>query len=177
MAAAAAVATTLAVPAGAQAATKSVDAGTPLKSQRVIGNQLGSDVNDYFPHSVTIHVGDRVRWVPTGFHTVDIPPRGGRPLPLVSPTGAKVAGANDAAGNPFWFNGQDVLSFTPAVGRDRWGGKAPFNGARRVESGAPQSQKPKPYTVTFRKTGTFTYFCDIHAGMKGRVRVVPRGRP
>src|SRR4029078_4544361 len=35
----------------------------------------------------------------------------------------------------------------------------------------PLSPKLKPITLTFKKTGTCTYFCNIHAGMKGKVTV------
>ena len=29
-------------------------------------------------------------------------------------------------------------------------------------------------TVKFTKAGTYTYFCDIHPGMKGKVKVVSK---
>ena len=49
-----------------------------------------------------------------------------------------------------------------------------YTGAKRVESGAPLAQKPKPFTVKFTKSGTYTYYCNIHAGMKGTVKVVSK---
>jgi plastocyanin len=57
-----------------------------------------------------------------------------------------------------------------------YGKSATFNGTQRVESGLPLSNKPKPFTVKFTKAGTFTYFCNLHAGMKGTVRVVPASK-
>ena len=35
------------------------------------------------------------------------------PLPFLTPNGQKVAGALDAAGQAFWFNGQRDLRFNP----------------------------------------------------------------
>jgi plastocyanin len=48
-----------AMPAAAQAGTKTVDMGVPVKSQSELPAQV--DVNDFFPHSVTIRAGDTVR--------------------------------------------------------------------------------------------------------------------
>src|SRR3954451_3997758 len=44
-------------------------------------------------------------------------------------------------------------------------------------SGLPLSNKPKALTVRFTRTGTFRYFCDVHFGMTGIVRVVGGSRP
>src|SRR3954468_20039314 len=159
----------LAVPAAAQAATKVVDMGVPGPSQKAF-QQSGADVNDFFPHGATVHVGDSIKFVPVGFHTVDLVPKGGLPLALFSPAG-KVSGENDAAGNPFWFNGQDKLGFTPALLTQNFGKKLSYGGSKRVNSGLPLANKPKPLTVKFKKAGSFTYYCDIHPGMKGRVTV------
>jgi plastocyanin len=164
----------LAAPAASQAATKLVSMGLPPSSTtKTIENNFG-DVNDFFPHGITVHVGDKVKFAPFGFHTVDLIPKGGNALPLIAPTGQKVSGANDAAGQPFWFNGQDQLFFSPGLFASNFGKSVSYNGSKRVESGAPVSQKPKPMTVKFTKTGSFTYFCNIHPGMKGTVTVKPK---
>src|SRR4051794_33547598 len=92
-----ALALTVAFPAFAHAAQKTVDVGLPLASQKTF-QSTGSDVNDFFPHQVSIHVGDTVRFVPTGFHTVDLPGQRTRKLPLVTPLTGTVAGSLDAAG-------------------------------------------------------------------------------
>jgi plastocyanin len=155
----------------AQARTKSVDMGLPLRAQEEFNERYGVDVNDFFPHSVTIRAGDSVRFRPTGFHTVDIPPKGGGPVPLFSPTGQKVAGVNDAAGVPFWFNGQDQLGFTPALLVSGFGKRFTYRGRKRVESGVPLSENVKPMRVKFTKRGTYRYYCDVHAGMNGTVVV------
>jgi plastocyanin len=167
----------LAIPAAsAGAATRTVTMGPTPDVERQLNTRFASDVNDFFPHGTTIHVGDRIRFVPTTFHTVDFPRRGQGAIPLFSPTGEKVVGARDAADLPFWFNGQDQLGFTPALTRSGFGKSFTFNGRRRVESGLPLQDRPKPMTVRFTRAGRFTYLCDVHAGMKGTVRVRPRGR-
>ena len=170
-----AVAALLAVPGVAEAKTKSVNLGIPPKSAKAF-EPLGVDVNDFFPHEVTINRGDKVKFLPVGFHSFDLPARGGAMIPLISPTGDKVAGVNDAAGQPFWFNGQDMVGFTGALAQGTFGKKLSYNGSKRVASGLPLGNNLKPVTVTFKKTGKFTYFCNIHAGMKGIVSVKPKGK-
>jgi plastocyanin len=164
----------LAVPAAANAATKTVDMGLPTSQQKAFQKQF-ADVNDFFPHGTTIHAGDSIKFVPTGFHTVDIPRKGGSALALILPTGQTIANNLDAANAAFWFNGQSNVSFNPALGPPGlFGKKATFTGAKRIESGLPLAAKPKSFTVKFTKTGTYTYYCDIHAGMKGTIKVVSK---
>jgi len=165
----------LALPAVSEAATKTVNMGIPPASAKAF-QPTGSDVNDFFPHGVTIHKGDKIKFLPVGFHSVDIPPRGGDMVPLISPTGQKVAGENDAANQPFWFNGQDLVGFTPSLfPPGNFGKKVSYNGSKRVASGLPLAEDLKPVTVTFKKTGKITYFCNVHAGMKGVVSVKSKG--
>jgi plastocyanin len=171
-----AVGALLALPGVADAATKSVNMGIPPANGKAF-QDAGTDVNDYFPHSVTIAKGDKIKFLPVGFHSFDLPARGSDMLPLISPTGDKVAGANDAAGAPFWFNGQDQVGFTAALAQGTFGKKLSYNGGKRVMSGLPLGEKLKPVTVTFKKVGRFTYYCNIHAGMKGSVTVKPKGKP
>jgi plastocyanin len=158
------------LPAAAQAATKVVDMGVPPASQKAF-HKYQADVNDFFPHGVTIHVGDAVTFVPAGFHTVDLPAKGDDPLPFVTPHGP-VSGASDAAANPFWFNGQQQLGFNPGLLEGVFGKKLAYNGSARIQSGLPIQDRPKPFTVRFGKAGSFTYFCNIHPGMTGVVKVV-----
>jgi plastocyanin len=163
----------LAAPSAASAATKTVDLGVPLKQQHRF-QVLGTDVNDFFPHGVSIHAGDTVKFVPTGFHDVDLPAKGKKPLPLLV-TGAPASGSLDAAGNPFWFNGQPNLGFNPAVaGVSGYGKHFTYTGAKSIVTGLPLADHPKPLTIRFPKTGTYSYYCDIHPGMKGVVRVLAK---
>ena len=173
MAAIAAAVGVLAVPAAASAATKTVNMGLPIPAQKQF-QSTGADVNDFFPHGVTIHAGDSVKFVPTGFHTVDLPAKGGKPLGLIAPAGITGPVA-DAAGAQFWFVGQPLLGFTPALGPPGlFGKKATYTGAKRVQSGLPLSEKPKSFAIKFPKTGTYTYYCTVHSGMKGTVKVVSK---
>ena len=80
-----AVASLVAVPGVASAATKTVDMGTPISAQKAI-QRAGSDANAFFPSRITIHVGDTVKFVPTGFHTVELPGKGAKPTPLLART-------------------------------------------------------------------------------------------
>jgi plastocyanin len=159
----------------AQAATKTVYMGVPASSQKAFA-RYGADVNAYFPGTITIRRGDKVRFLPVGFHSVDLPPRGQKPMALLSSTGA-IAGASDANGVPFWFNGQQSLQFTPSLLQSNFGRTATYNGSRGTDSGIPLGNKLKPFTVRFTKTGTFTYYDNLHSGVKGKVRVLsPRSR-
>jgi plastocyanin len=163
----------LAVPGLAQAKTRTVSMGAPVQVQEAF-QQSGLEVNDFFPHGVKINVDDTVSFAPAGFHTVDIPAKGGKPLELLSPTGQKVAGAVDAKGAPFWFNNQDVFGFTPSLLQSTFGKKVKYNGKKRVESGAPLGENLKPLKVKFKKAGTYRYYCDVHVGMTGVVKVVKK---
>lgn len=172
----------LALPSGAMAATKTVLAGKPPNWAKLAPKTLGAkfvkqyapDVNDFFLHRVTIHVGDRVSFVATGPHTVDLPGRSNEDLPFLLP-GKPVTGVNDAAGNPFWFNGKvPTFGSNPAlVGPS---GGTTYNGTTRIDSGRLIGA-PKPFNVTFTKAGTYKFFCDVHKGMIGYIVVKPQGTP
>lgn len=165
----------LLAPAGAQAATKSVIAG-PAASKPPKGFPKDGDTNAFYRKNVTVHVGDKVRWTLNGFHTVTFAAKGKKPPPFISPDLAnRIAGANDAAGAPFWFNGQPRLILDPQ-GAFPVGGKT-YDGSKPASSGAPLADgKPKPYTLKFTKTGRFGYVCTIHPGMKGTVKVLAKSR-
>jgi plastocyanin len=173
----AAAAVALAVPGAAQAASKSVFMGTPPSASKSL-QKYGADVNAYFPSSIAIHVGDSVKFAPVGFHDVHFLGKSGKPTTPFIPSGKTIAGVNDAAGIPFWFNGQPQLApnpkvFTPA---GKLGKTVVTNGTKEIYSGAPITNRPKPMTVRFTKAGLFRYVCDIHPGMKGAVRVVARSK-
>ena len=143
--------------------------GVPIKAQSKLPAQV--DVNAFFPTTVTIRAGDTVRFRATGFHNVDLPPKGDTLLPLIVPTGQKIAGVNDAAIHPFWFNGADQVGFNPALLVSGFGKSFTYRGNKRVGTGLPLTQNTKPMRVKFPKKGKYTYFCDIHPGMEGQVVV------
>src|SRR5690242_9218719 len=169
----ASAAAALLVPAAAQAKTKTVSVGPPLAAAKKMGET--TTANAFFPSKLTVNVGDSVKFAPAGFHTVNFPKKGDGPFDLIIPTGQKVAGSNDAAGAAFWFNGQDALSLNPAFATaNAWGKKTTYTGAKGIESGLP-GEKSKPLTVKFTKAGTYTYYCDLHPGMKASVTVAKKG--
>jgi plastocyanin len=171
-----ALAVALLVPAGASAATKKLFAGPPV-SKPPAGAPKDGDTNAFYRKLVTIHVGDKVRWTLNGFHTVTFPAKGQKPPAFIGPDpeGRKVEGQNDAAGAPFWFNGQTLL-ILEQNGAFPVGGKT-YNGKKLVSSGAPLSNgRPKPVTIKFTKAGTYQYYCTIHPGMRARVKVVKKGK-
>jgi plastocyanin len=164
-----------ALPAMASARAHLVWAGGTPKFQKQIGKAFGAEALDFFPHSVTIHQGDTITWngMSIGFHSIDVPKKGGADLPLILPTGTTASGLNDAAGNPFWFNGQPNVGFNPALSAAS-GGKS-YDGSTRAESGLPLG-KPKPYKLRFTKPGTYVYFCDVHYDMRGTIVVRPQSK-
>ncbi len=83
VAAVAAVTALVAIPVTAQAATKTVSIGTTAAAQKAL-QSYGADANDFFPHGVTIHVGDSVKFLAVGLPHVDLPKKGGTFLPLLT---------------------------------------------------------------------------------------------
>jgi plastocyanin len=162
---------------GAQAATKTVSAGPPLKTTPK-GVPADGDGNAFFRKDVTIHAGDRVKWVFSGFHDVVIPAKGDKPPSLAVPDPAHpVSGVNDAGGAAFFFNGLPRFPVNPIL-LGAQGGKT-YTGKQRLNSALPLAGAPKPYKVRFTKPGTYTYYCSIHLGnpsMQGTVRVLKRKR-
>ena len=147
------------LPGGRERQTKAVGMGPSKQVGRrcpEAGQQpedrLPADVNAFFPHGITIHVGDKVRFVPIGFHTVDLPAGGGAAAAadLARPA-RRSSGAVDAAGAPFWFNGQPARLQPAARCAGRFGKSRRYNGSRRPQRPAA-GRKPKPMTV------------DVHEG-------------
>jgi plastocyanin len=173
LAAALAVAATAAVtPSAASAATHTVFAGAAGASPNPPAQY---SANGFFRKTLTIHVGDSVRWQFRGFHTVTFPARGQAvPEFLGANPSAPVSGINDAAGRPFWFNGQPTFTPNPQVAAPQGG--TTVTGSRLVNSGLPSGTPPKPFTARFTRAGTFGYVCAIHPGMRGTVRVVSQSR-
>jgi plastocyanin len=160
----------LTLPVAAQASTKTVSMGPPQTAAKTF-EKLQAEVNAFFPSQTTIHVGDTVAFAP-GFHNVDIPAKGAKPASFLVPTSQSAADVKDEAGNPFWFNGQPLFGFNPAIlGAAK---TATFNGKKSVVGPVPVLGKPFVFKVKFTKTGTFSYHCDIHPGMKGKVHVVAK---
>ncbi len=158
------------------AGTKTVYPGGPVKYQNKLARATGAGVDNFMINRVTINVGDSVVWnakaQANGFHTIDFPKKGGSDLPLFVP-GKPVTGAKDAAGNPFWFNGQPSVGLNGVLFAPSGGTK--YNGSSRVDSGLPVNPKQKNFKLTFTKAGVYRYFCDVHPGMIGYVVVKAKG--
>ena len=174
----------LAFPAAAHAATKTVYMGAPPKDQKKFNQPYGTDVVDFFPSNVTIAAGDSVKFDLVAFHNVDFPPKGGKMLEQLVQT-TPVTNAVDAAGNKFWYSdtGAPNFAFAPELQNENngLGHSYVYTGKKRIISHIPLNsahpfQPFKPMTVKFPKAGTFTYFCDLHPGMKGTVTVLKKGK-
>jgi plastocyanin len=153
----------------AAAATKTVTAGPAAK----LPDELV--VNDFFRNRVTVRAGDSVQWRFAGFHNVVFPKKGDKPPGLFAPDPANpVTGSLDAAGKPFFFNGLPRIAIEPGSAFPQ-GGKT-YDGSALTGSGIPDDEGAKPYKLKFPKTGTYTYYCTIHPGMKGTVKVVAKSR-
>ena len=130
-------------------------------------------VDNFLINRVTINVGDTVVWngkaLANGFHSVNFPKKGGKPLPLIVPTGKQVTGVLDAAGNPFWFNNVvPQLGFNPQLFAPS-GGKT-YNGSKAVDSGLPLG-KPKDFKLKFTKAGRLQVLLQRpprHGRVRGR---------
>jgi plastocyanin len=154
--------------AAAQAATKDVYAGTPPKGVLKGVPPIALD-NAFYPKKVTINKGDRIAFRIAGFHNVLSVPKGTEAPALFVPNpDAPVTGAKDPAGADYWFNGQPSIAPNPQVVAPV--GPKVVDGSQLVGSGLPQGP-PKPYKLRFPKTGTYTFLCSVHPGMKMTVTV------
>ncbi len=169
-----------ALPASANAITKTVYAGAPPSALGEAVHALGKknlqryspEVTQFFQRRVTINTGDAVSFVLEGFHTVDFPGRSNEDLPLLV-KGRTVKGVKDPAGKLFWFDGHvPSVGLNPALFAPP--SSTTYDGSTRLDSGIPNGP-PKPLKVTFTKPGVYKYFCDIHPGMIGYVVVKPTG--
>jgi plastocyanin len=153
-----------------------VVAGPPIKKTPA-GVPKDGDINRFFPSAVKVHAGDSVKFTIAGFHLINFPKQGAGAPPLAMPDMTHPAtNVLDAAGAPFWFNGQGTPVIPAEVGLGTGSGK-PYTGAAPAGSGFPTGENPKPFVVKFPKAGTFTYYCPLHPGMKGTVSVVAKSKP
>jgi plastocyanin len=163
----------LLVPAGAQAATKTVSAGIPVAQAK--GMPPESTGNAFYPKTLKVNAGDDVAFKIAGLHNVVFPVKGEAAPAFHAPDpAAPVAGVKDAAGADFWFNGQPNWGLNMALLAP--GGDNVVDGKALDGSGVFAGQgAPPDYVVSFPKRGTYTYLCSIHPGMKGKVKVLPKG--
>lgn len=155
-----------------------VAGGPPPKAGQAPGVNFPKELNlnGFFRRRITIHVGDSVRWVFSRrvVHTVTFLAPGQKRPTLEQPDPSHpYSGFMDAAGAPFWFNGQPSLLIPTDHALPVGGGST--DGTKYLNSGlsAPAFHS---YKVRFTKTGTFRYLCLVHPGMAGTVKVRARGR-
>ena len=162
----------LLVPAGAQAATKTVSAGLPVAKAKAMPAE--STGNAFYPRTVSVNAGGKVAFKIAGLHNVIFPAKGAKPAPFHAPdAAAPVTGAKDAAGADFWFNGQPNWKLD--MGQLAPSGDGAVDGKALDGSGVFAGQgAPPDYVVSFPEKGTYTYLCSIHPGMKGKVKVLPK---
>jgi plastocyanin len=163
----------LAVPATAGAKTWTAWAGAPGKAPA--GTPKNTSLNVFLPSTLKIRQGDSVRIKNNDFHTASFLARGQKIAAAFTPDAAAAtySGLNDAAGNPFYFNGKPKLVYNPTV-------FAPL-GSTTVGDGKEHSSgaygKPlgrAAVTYKFPKRGTYTLVCLIHPGMKSKIQVVAK---
>jgi plastocyanin len=162
----------------AGAKTKAVLAGGPPPKASQAGSvkvPKALNLNGFYRRRITINVGDSVRWILSRrvVHTVTFLRPGDKRPALEAPDPARpYTGFNDAAGAPFWFNGQPSLLIPTEHAFPEGGGST--DGTQYKNSGL-SAPAFKPYKLKFTKTGTFRYLCLVHPGMAGTVRVVRKG--
>ncbi len=124
----------------------------------------GVEVMAFFPDTVTIHVGDTVRWTQNTneIHTVTFLAGGAMPdfiVPGADPSVSPIM-LNPVVGNPA----------APAGGQ--------YDGSTYANSGLMglEPGQVQQFSLTFTQEGTFDYVCVIHgAMMSGKVVVVGNG--
>jgi plastocyanin len=140
------------------------------------GTPKQTTLNQFFPARIRINAGDKVTFNSFGFHTVSY---GGKPAQIFIPDPQKATyeGINDAAGQPYYFDGLPKFIYNvPAL--SPYGGTT-IVGKKPVSAGVVSSDGKKPATATFTfpKVGFYTMLCKIHPGMKMQVVVKPEGEP
>ncbi len=137
------------------------------------GTGTATDANNgFFPPDLTIRAGDSVSWKSGGvlFHTVSfgLDPR---KIPLAIPVGKDAHGApilevNPAITTPVIPAGGVYTGGVANSGVGLTGNYAALPGQTFIKA---------PFVLTFSKPGVYRYYCLIHPGMAGVIRVVAAG--
>jgi plastocyanin len=163
----------LAVPAtaGAKVTIWTAYAGSPT-TKAPSGTPKQASLNLFFPSTLKIHQGDSVRIKNNEFHTASFLAKGQKVPAAFSPdpAGGTYSDLNDAAGNPFYFNGKPKLLYNPAV----FGpvGSKTVSDTKEHSSGVYGKALGSPaVTYKFTRRGSYTLLCLIHPGMKAKITV------
>lgn len=164
----------LALPAAASAATKTVFTGPAGKPPAGVPKDAG--INAFAPKSIKLRAGDTLKFQITGCPAVVVNRPGEAPPFVVDDPERKITGVKDAAGAPMWFDGQAQPIANPGVFFGVKSGKT-FTG-KPLASGFPGGPgAPKPWSVKFPKAGTYEMSCPLFPLMTGTITVVGKGKP
>jgi plastocyanin len=140
------------------------------------GTPKGATLNQFFPRSIQIQPGDKVRFTSATFHTSTYLGGSAAPPPVMpDPAGAKYENVLGFDSGRFWFNGlpkflYNTQHFGP-VGGTVIAGKG-FRNSGAIT--ANQRGKPQGVTFTYPQAGSFKMVCLLHPGMSGTVVVKPK---
>ena len=120
------------------------------------GTPDGASLNAFFPATLTIKKGDRVKVISKSFHTATFL-GSANPLDFLpfmpDPAGGTYAGVpDDAAGNPFYFEPLTKFIYNPEV-------FGPVGDTVVDDNGVHSSGVPGSATFSFPKTGTYRMLC------------------
>lgn len=164
----------LAAPVGAVDAPATVMSDMPTS---VPDGRLWS-FNDFFPRTVSVRTGSDLQFINQGFHTFTVLPAGETAKQDWHGNGVAVDDTDDSGLN---LNGTTHSEFNvPALLPTSFAcGSQPappcdFNGGSVVSSGAPLSGPPALFVLHVSAApGTYIFVCRVHAGMSGRLNVLP----
>jgi plastocyanin len=140
------------------------------------GTPKGATLNQFFPRSIQIQRGDKVRFTSATFHTATYLGGAAAPPPLMpDPTGATYENILGFDGGRLWFNGLPKFLYNPQhfgpVGGTVIAGRGLRNSGAIT---ANQRGRPQGVAFTFPQTGSFKIICLLHPGMSGTVVVKPK---
>jgi plastocyanin len=130
------------------------------------------EYTDFFSRSVKVHQGDTLDFNFQGFHDIAVTKSEAlaqSQQPLATPDGDDSPSV--ATGKPKISVNPVVFAFGSGCG---WTTPCDYTGGNDLKiSGPPPGNPPADWRVTINAgPGTYTYFCYIHPGMRGKVKVV-----
>jgi plastocyanin len=163
----------LATPVGAVSGPVTITADMPSAAP---AGRLWS-FNDFFPRTVRVTTGTDIQFINQGFHTFTVLPAGVTGKQDWHAHGVAKDDTDDSGLNP---NGTTHSVFNvAALGPTSvtCGSSAVpcgFDGSSVVSSGAPLAGPPAPFVLHVSAApGSYVFVCRVHAGMSGRLDVLP----
>lgn len=135
--------------------------------------------NDFFPRTVAVPTGSDLQFINQGFHTFTVLPAGTSAKTDQRTNGVAVADTDDTGTNPNGTTHTELNAPALAPTSTSCGSPADpciFDGAGVVSSGTPGGP-PAPFVVHVTAApGSYVFVCRVHAGMRGRLDVLPAGQ-